>query len=150
MLQDHILWRSWTRRRDDILISFSSSFLFVVQHGIRKVVQGYNTAQNNLYITILDTHRYPQGTFQWTVALLRHYNLDENDDQNLLHHYHESEYLAEHSVRICDAKDAHRVPFAKTSGYLVQNRARAPTKRHAKSTCQSVGPVSGTVVAGPA
>ena len=42
MLKDHVLWASWKVRQDDILISFSSSFLFTVQHCIRKIEKCYN------------------------------------------------------------------------------------------------------------
>lgn len=112
MLQDHVLWRSWELRQDDILISFSSSFLFVVQHCIRKIAKCWKTTKDNCFITILDTHCYPNGTFQWTVHLLDKYGLDENDDKNLWHKYHEGEYLAEYHLFTLSPDEACRVPFS--------------------------------------
>ena len=49
---------------------------------------------------MVDTAKYSQGTFSWTIDLLNRYGLDERDDPLLLHHYHEAEYVAEYELLI--------------------------------------------------
>ncbi|ETN47178.1 uncharacterized protein HMPREF1541_01369 [Cyphellophora europaea CBS 101466] len=132
MLKDHVLWASWKVRQDDILISFSSSFLFTVQHCIRKIEKCYNTTKDNCFITILDTKCYPDDTFQWTVDLLRKYNLDEYDHRNLLHTYHEGEYLAEHELYTSAPEQACHVSFSsiEASMYRIAPDLKEPQHRN--------------------
>lgn len=113
MIRDHVLWTSGKRpAKDDILISFTSSFLFAVQHGLRKIAmskipgtsyQG-QTTDRNCFIAILDTRRFPTGTFRWTVDLLQDYNIgcypNGSRDSRFLHKNHKGEYLAEFSLNV--------------------------------------------------
>jgi hypothetical protein len=111
MLKDHVLWHSWKDRDDDILISFTPSFLFSLQHCVRKINGGRQTTKHNCYITIIDTSRFPLHTFTWTVDLLEQYDLDIKNDPNLLHKYHEAEYVAEYELLIIDQEAAKTVSF---------------------------------------
>lgn len=118
MVKDHVLWHSWRHREDDILISFTPSFLFAVQHCIRKIAKCRKTTRENCFITIIDTRQYPKETFHWTVYLLLKYDLSEIDDKNLAHRYHEGEYLAEHKVFTYHPEAACRVSFARLDSIL--------------------------------
>ncbi|OQV04875.1 hypothetical protein CLAIMM_09691 [Cladophialophora immunda] len=101
MVKDHVVWESWKNRDDDILISFTSSFLFALQHCIRKIYRCRRTSEENCYICIIDTWKYPPGTFSWTVDLLKDHNLCEKDDARLRHDYQEAEYLAQFDLSTC-------------------------------------------------
>ncbi|OAP64879.1 hypothetical protein AYL99_00851 [Fonsecaea erecta] len=95
MVKDHLIWESRKERNDDIFISFTSSFLFALQHCVRKIATCQHTTAENCYIHVIDTSKYPPGTFSWTVDLLKDHGLDENDHPRLRHDYHEAEYLAQ-------------------------------------------------------
>lgn len=98
VLKDHVLWESRKWRDNDVLISFSSSFLFALQHCVRKISTCWKTTPSNCYVCIVDTSKYPRHKFTWTIDLLKHYKLDERDDKRLLQKYHEPEYLAEYEL----------------------------------------------------
>lgn len=98
MLTDHVLWRSWKERDDDIFISFTPSLFFALLHGLRKVETCWQTNLANCFVAIIDTSFYPAGTFSWTVDLLDRYGLDERDHRYLRRGYHTGEYLAELEV----------------------------------------------------
>ena len=100
MLKDHVLWQSWRSRSDDLLISFTSSFLFALQHCVRKIATGRDTTRHNCHISIIDTSMFPEGTFTWTVELLKEYHLDEMEHPYLLQMYHEAEYLAQYQLAV--------------------------------------------------
>lgn len=118
MVKDHVLWHSWRLREDDILISFTSSFLFVVQYCIRKIAKCWKTTSENCFITVIDTQQYPEETFHWTVHLLLKYGLSEIDDKYLAHQYHKGEYLPEHKVFTYLPEAACRVSFARLDSIL--------------------------------
>ncbi|KIW63722.1 hypothetical protein PV04_08705 [Phialophora macrospora] len=109
MLQDHVTWKSWKTRSDDILISFTPSFLFALQHCVRKIASSQRgcTTESNCYICIIDTLKYPSGTFSWTIDLLGQYNLDRTTNYLLRHEYHEAEYLAEYELAIIENSSEH-------------------------------------------
>jgi hypothetical protein len=93
MLKGHVLWEN---SADDILTSFTPSFLFALQHCVRKISVDYGkTTRNNCYICIIDTHAFPPGTFTSTVDLLKYYRLNQNDDYRLRHEWHQAEYLVQ-------------------------------------------------------
>jgi hypothetical protein len=99
-LKDYVLWESWKSRDDDIIISFTLSFLFSLQHCIHKIAKCWRTIRCNCYISVIDTSKYPQGIFPWIVDFLKRFDSDEKDDSRLLHKYHEAEYLAEYELVI--------------------------------------------------
>lgn len=103
MLKDHVLWTSWRRRNDDLLISFTSSFLFALQHAIRKSNGCYKSKCANCFIAMIDTTKFSYGTFTWTPTLLRTYGLDENTDLNLRYSSHEAEYLAQYDLLLLES-----------------------------------------------
>ncbi|KAJ9613392.1 hypothetical protein H2200_003334 [Cladophialophora chaetospira] len=107
MLRDHVLWKSYKERNDDLLISFTSSFLFALQHSVRKINQCWRTTEQNCYICIIDTSKYPSGTFSWTVDLLNRYDLDGTQDPLLQHRFHEAEYLAQCDLTLVDGSSVH-------------------------------------------
>lgn len=98
MLTDHVLWKSWKKRNDDIFISFTPSLFFALLHGLRKVGKCRRTNLANCFVTVIDTSLYPTGTFSWTVDLLDRYGLDEREDCYLRRDYHVGEYLAEYEL----------------------------------------------------
>ena len=111
MLNDHVLWQSRKLcRYDDILISFTPSLLFALQHCVRKIHLCYRTTAQNCFICMIDTSKCPPGTFSWTVNLLKQYDLDESDDKRLHHQYHEAEYLAEYQLDL-DGESSVEVSF---------------------------------------
>lgn len=117
MLAHHLLWYSFDKRsQDDILISFTSSFLFAVQHGVRKIAMAKvpntrmdkGTTDRNCFIAILDTQIFKSGTFHWTVDLLEEYGISDSGSFQLK--YHKGEYLAEYSLDV--AGHTRHVSFA--------------------------------------
>ena len=109
ILRDHITWQC---PADDTLISFTSSFLFALQHAIRKIATcRRGTTEENCFISIIDTSKYPPGTFLSTLSLLEKYKLDETTDKFLLHEYHAAEYLAEDELSMLQGSSIH-VSFA--------------------------------------
>lgn len=103
MLKDHVLWTSWRQRNDDLLISFTSSFLFALQHAIRKSNVSYKSKCADCFIAMIDTTIFLKGTFTWTPTLLRTYGLDEDKGPNLRYSYHEAEYLAHYELLLLES-----------------------------------------------
>lgn len=98
MLTEHLQWRN---SYDDNLISFTSSLLWVLQHCVRKTA--YDTqlkGQADVQLALVDTSKFPPGTFIPTTTLLEHLGLSEQVDPNLKHDYHEVEYLAQGTLEV--------------------------------------------------
>lgn len=91
MLESHLLWRNWTT---DNLMSWTSSFLFAVQHAIRRqATDRPPSAPGSIHISILDTRKLPRGTFLPAVALLEAYNIESKGKLNRDYYY--GEYLSQ-------------------------------------------------------
>lgn len=105
MVTHHVAWTSKWAYHDDILISFTSSLLFAVQHAIRKTntsPPGYlPDTLDTCFITVLDTSLLKQ-TFHKTTSLVDQYAITDVDwaDRQILFQrpQHEHEYMAEWSV----------------------------------------------------
>ncbi|GAB7348450.1 hypothetical protein MBLNU459_g6867t1 [Dothideomycetes sp. NU459] len=106
MLEDHVCWRSNRNPPDDILISFTSSFLFALQHSVRKMRPCWNTTPQDCYICVIDTLKFPPGTFVWTPDLLDQYGLDRTVTPNLAREYHVAEYLVQYELETLRAEEA--------------------------------------------
>ncbi|KAF2867146.1 hypothetical protein BDV95DRAFT_611017 [Massariosphaeria phaeospora] len=92
MLRNHLLWSK--NHRSDNLISWTSSFLFAVQHGIRRQATGHPYQEfSEIKISILDTRKVPRGTFLPAVALLNAYGFKSQG--RLAHKYYCGEYLSQ-------------------------------------------------------
>jgi hypothetical protein len=91
MLESHLLWQN---RIMDNLMSWTSSFLFAVQHAIRRhATDRPPPAPGSIHISILDTRKLPRGTFLPAVALLEAYNIQSEGKLN--HDYYYGEYLSQ-------------------------------------------------------
>ncbi|EOA84699.1 uncharacterized protein SETTUDRAFT_31946 [Exserohilum turcica Et28A] len=94
MLQQHLLWEPYA---EDNLVSWTSSFIFVVQHAIRREETDKPTsASNSIYISVLDTRKVPRGTFLPARALLKAYDLP--DEGKLKHDFYYGEYISQGSL----------------------------------------------------
>ena len=100
ILKEHVLWMNPV---DDIFVSFSSSFLWVLQHSGRKIAVDFKTSTSSMQTCIADTSRLAQGSFTHTVALLEKFSLSETDDGRLRHDCHEVGSLAEDTIYVHDA-----------------------------------------------
>lgn len=107
MVTHHVAWTSKWAYYDDILISFTSSLLFAIQHAIRKTntsPPGYlPDTPDTCFLTIIDTTSLKQ-TFHKTTALVDQYKITDMDwaDRQISFQrpQHEHEYLAEWSVNL--------------------------------------------------
>jgi len=100
VLRDHILQPARRVEADDILLSFSSSFLYAIQYAVYEIDMSDSMSFERywFHITIIDTEQLPDDTFQSAVDLLRKYDLDDKEHPKLKHVYHEGEFLAQHSL----------------------------------------------------
>jgi hypothetical protein len=93
MLKHHI---TWSNRKTDNFISWTSSIVFALQHAIRKANGGRGCPiedPSTINIIILDTSRLPRQVFLSTVALLEVFDLTTDRDINLPYCY--GEYLSQ-------------------------------------------------------
>ncbi|KAH9866075.1 hypothetical protein J1614_008639 [Plenodomus biglobosus] len=91
ILKSHLLWQN---RTDDNLMSWTNSFLFAVQHAVRREATDQPASPpESIYISILDTRKVPRATFLPAVALLQAYNIGSTG--KLQHKYYHGEYLSQ-------------------------------------------------------
>lgn len=88
MLHNHINWKTrngdWFRDRDDNLMSWTSSLFFAIQHGLRRHLRDFdNPDYSNIHICIVDTRKFPRGTFVKDLDLLEAY-VDNDEVASLL------------------------------------------------------------------
>jgi hypothetical protein len=94
MLENHLLWKY---ESTDNLISWTSSFLFAVQHAIRREATDMPSSKpESTCIWILDTRKVPRGSFLPAVALLEAYDI--KSEGKLRHDYYYGEYLSQGRV----------------------------------------------------
>lgn len=84
MLENHLLWRGLP---SDQFISWTGSFLWALQHAIRKDFQHDQDVQ----ICVLDTSKIETSSFFAASDLLRIYKV--HDEGKLAHRYYIAEYL---------------------------------------------------------
>ena len=96
MLENHLLWRvNW----NDNLMSWTSSFLFAMQHAIRREVTDIpSSAPESIQVWVLDARKVPRGSFLPAVALLRAYNI--KSEGKLEHEYYYGEYLSQGRMNV--------------------------------------------------
>lgn len=98
MIMHHVQWTSKTQCHSDVLISFTSSLLFAIQHTIRKINTTFPSnpdTPQNCYLTIVDTSQVDQKFYK-TTSLIDHYNIIDTDWQVCFKRpQHEHEYLTE-------------------------------------------------------
>lgn len=91
MLKSHFLWQN---RADDNLMSWTNSFLFAVQHAIRREeTDRPASTPEQINISVLDTRKVSRKTFLPAVALLQAYNVESTG--KLRHDYYYGEYLSQ-------------------------------------------------------
>lgn len=100
LVRDHVIW-SAPKHEDNILISFTSSFLYALQRCMYQVYHEGHRAEY-WYIRIVDTSKFPPETWHSTPRALKKYDLGEKDHKYLASHYHATEYLAEYEVMFTD------------------------------------------------
>jgi len=78
-------------------MSWTSSFLFAVQHAIRRrATDRSDSGPESIHIWILDTRKLPRGSFLPAVALLKAYDVE--DIGKLKHGCYHGEYLSQGSM----------------------------------------------------
>ncbi|KAK5202253.1 hypothetical protein LTR41_012003, partial [Exophiala xenobiotica] len=98
MLKGHLLWQN---RATDNLMSWNSSFIFTVQHAIRRrSTDRPPSAPGSIHIWILDTRKVPRGSFLPAVAVLNAYDIGSKG--KLEHHCYYGEYLSQGRVDLPD------------------------------------------------
>lgn len=98
MLESHLLWENLPT---DNMVSWTSSFLFAIQHAIRRTqTDRPRSAPGSVYVSIVDTRELPRGSFLSAVALLEAFNLESKG--KLKHDYYHGEYLSQGKMEITD------------------------------------------------
>lgn len=96
MLKSHLLWK--TRTTDNITL-WTTSFLFAVQHAIRREKTDLPpSAPGSICISIVDIRKLRRGSFLPAVALLKAYDIESNG--KLKHDYYLGEYLSQGRIDI--------------------------------------------------
>jgi len=83
MLWNHLNWKtrngSWFRDNDDNLMSWTSSLYFAIQHGLRRHYTDFDHPDHsNIRICVVDTRKFPRGTFVKDLDLMEAY-VDNED-----------------------------------------------------------------------
>lgn len=69
MLWGHLKWKN---RRDDNLMSWTSSLFFAIQHGLHRHLEDHDHPEySDIRICIVDTRKFPRGTFAKDLDLMR-------------------------------------------------------------------------------
>ncbi|KAH8912076.1 hypothetical protein BR93DRAFT_963280 [Coniochaeta sp. PMI_546] len=87
-LWNHLNWKTrngnWSRDHDDNLMSWTSSLFFAIQHGLRRHHTDFdNPKLSNIRICVVDTRKFPRGTFVKDLDLMEAY-VDFEDVGSLL------------------------------------------------------------------
>ncbi|SRR6266536_1548119 len=95
MLDGH----TWKNLESDNLMSWTSSSLFAVQHGIyRKATDFGSPNLSVIRICVLDTRKVDRGSFLPAVALLKAYGIPSTG--KLRHEYYHGEYLSQGTLEV--------------------------------------------------
>lgn len=82
-LWNHLNWKTrngtWFRDQDDNLMSWTSSLFFAIQHGLRRHHSDWDSPDHsNIRICIVDTRKFPRGTFVKDLDLMEAYVDNDN------------------------------------------------------------------------
>ena len=102
MLCSHIDWKN---RADDNLVSWTTSLIFAIQHGLHRVATDWRRPDlSDVWICVVDTRDFPTGTFAKDLDLLEEYAGHESAQRliNLRRTYYFGEFLSQGHLVIQD------------------------------------------------
>ncbi|KAK1771475.1 hypothetical protein QBC33DRAFT_565639 [Phialemonium atrogriseum] len=109
MLWNHMNWKDL---KDDNLVSWTTSLIFAVQHGLRRVKMDRGKPDlSDVRICIVDTRDFPRGTFIKDLDILEAYS-DLPDIRSFLRLRQSQYYFGEYSPRgVCRSLAGHSMPL---------------------------------------